>query len=270
MTEILYAGRDDSLLSIEKWENDYNLVAGMTTRHGGFSQHPYTSLNVGFHVGDHSEHVLINRETVAEKLSFPLTDWVVGKQPHGHKIFKVHREDASKGALSEETAIDGVDGLYTAERGILLVSLYADCVPLYFFEDRNQIVGIAHAGWKGTIANIAGNMVETWRKEGIDAENIQVVIGPSIGQCCYEVNDTVMDEVTKLKLEEDVSRKSANGKYMLNLKILNKWLLMRAGISEQAISISQRCTSCSNSTLFSHRKEKGKTGRMMAYIGLKH
>lgn len=269
MTEVLYTSDDPSILSIKKWENDDNIIAGMTTRQGGTSQQPYHSLNVGFHVGDRSDDVLNNRHIVAEKLSIPLQRWVVGNQPHGKNIYKVQSDDASKGAKTDENAIDGVDGLYTDERGILLVSLYADCVPLYFFEKQHQMVGIAHAGWKGTVADIAGNMVETWRKEGIDPSTIEVVIGPSIGPCCYEVNDVVMNEVNKLHLDENVSQKNTAGNDMLNLKLLNKFLLMRAGVTEDAISLSSLCTSCLQSTFFSHRKEKGQTGRMMAYIGLR-
>ena len=259
---------DESLLSIRAWERHRGIIAGMTTRHGGVSRTPFRSLNVGFHVGDQKEDVLINRRLVAKKLSVPLERWTVGSQPHGSSIYKVQNDDAGKGALAEHTAIQGIDGLYTEERGVLLVSLYADCVPIFFFEKQRQVVGIAHAGWKGSVDNIAGRMVEAWKKEGIDPSAIQAVIGPAIGSCCYEVNDDVIDEVNKLQFKRKVAHKQENGKYRLNLKLLNKQLLMQAGVAEEAIAVSQRCTSCESSTFYSHRKEKGQTGRMMAFIGM--
>ncbi|MFA8437575.1 peptidoglycan editing factor PgeF [Pueribacillus sp. YX66] len=269
MTETLYETDDPSILSIKKWESDQHIIAGMTTRHGGTSQSPYQSLNVGFHVKDRLSDVLNNRHIVAKKLSIPLQQWVVGTQPHGNNIYKVKRGDRGKGATTEHTAIREVDGLYTTERGILLVSLYADCVPIYFIEKQRQMVGIAHAGWRGTVANIAGKMVEAWRKEGIDPTKIQVVIGPSIGPCCYEVNDVVMSEVNKFQFDKNVAQKNKSNQYMLNLKLLNKLLLIQAGIPEKDIYLSPLCTSCLHSTFFSHRKENGQTGRMMAYIGLR-
>ncbi len=270
MTDILLSLDDDrSLMMIKNWENE-KVVAGMTTRHGGVSEPPYHSLNVGFHVGDRYEHVLTNRQLVAEKLQFPIQRWVLGEQTHGNRVFKVEMEDIGKGALSLDSAVKDVDGLYTKEKGILLAALFADCVPLYFFARKHHLIGIAHAGWKGTVNNIAGRMVEVWKKEGIEPGDIEVIIGPSINQCCYEVDERVISEVRKLSLNDrQIFRQHQQGKYMLNLKLANKLLLMRFGVHETNIIESSTCTSCSNSTFFSHRKERGKTGRMMAFIGLR-
>lgn len=266
MSEILYT-LDESILSIKEWEDSGHLVAGMTTRRGGVSEKPFHSLNVGFHVGDRDEDVLTNRRIIAKKLSIPLEQWVVGNQPHGNQIYKVQADDASRGALTEKTAIEGVDGLYTDERGILLVSMYADCVPLYFYAKEKQMVGIAHAGWRGTVANIAGKMVTTWYQEGIEPSEIRVFIGPSIGSCCYEVSKDVINEINRLHLDIKVT-KNQSGKDMLDLQLVNKKLLMKAGVRREAITMSSFCTSCHNTYFYSHRKEKGQTGRMMAYIGL--
>lgn len=269
MTDILQPTDDRSVLMIKEWEKD-NVIAGMTTRHGGMSDAPYRSLNVGFHVGDRYENVMKNRKLLTEKLAFPLERWVLGEQSHGNKVFKVMSEDSGKGSMSLDTAVAAVDGLYTNERDILLVALYADCVPLYFFESEQRMIGIAHAGWKGTVSNIAGRMVEAWKKEGIDPAKIEVVIGPSISECCYEVDERVISEVRKLSIKDNrVFRQHQQGKYMLNLKLLNKLLLMQAGVDETKITQSSWCTSCFSSTFFSHRKERGQTGRMMAFIGLR-
>lgn len=268
MTDVFHSLTDDrSLLLIKDWEKE-NVIAGMTTRNGGASEGPYHSLNVGFHVGDRYENVLENRNLLADKLGFPLNRWVLGEQTHGNQVFKVKKEDIGKGAMSLDTAIPNVDGLFTQESGVLLVALYADCVPLYFFARAEHMIGVAHAGWKGTVSNIAGRMVEAWKKEGIDPAGIEVIIGPSIGECCYEVDEKVISEVRKLSLDDErIFRQLHQGKYMLNLKLLNKRLLIQAGVRETNIVLSSWCTSCSTSTFFSHRKERGKTGRMMAFIG---
>lgn len=270
MTDVFSFDEERSLLLIKNWEKE-NVIAGITTRHGGVSKTPYRSLNVGFHVGDRHENVLKNRNLLAEKLGFPLNRWVLGEQSHGNKIFKVKKEDGGKGALSLNSAVPDVDGLYTKARNVLLAALYADCVPLYFFAKQHDLIGIAHAGWRGTVSNIAGRMVEAWKKEGIDPAHIEVIIGPSIGQCCYEVDEKVISEVRKLALNEEpqLIRQHRRGKYMLNLQLLNKLLLIRAGVHETNIFQSSMCTSCFTSTFFSHRKERGQTGRMMAFIGLR-
>lgn len=268
MSEVLLENVDESYLSLKDWQDQHGVIAGITTRCGGVSKEPYHHLNVGFHVGDNKEDVLTNRKIVANKLSIPLERWVVAEQPHRTEIFKVDEKDAGKGAADIDTVIKGMDGLYTNIPGLLLVSMHADCVPLYFLSKKNNLVGVAHAGWKGTVGNIGKKMIERWQEEGVALDEIQIAIGPSIGQCCYEVDDFVIDQVKKLQLENSVSFKKTNGKFMLNLKLLNKLLLLKAGISEHSISISEQCTSCSTSVYFSHRKESGKTGRMMAYIGI--
>ncbi|OLO40983.1 hypothetical protein BTR23_04880 [Alkalihalophilus pseudofirmus] len=261
------------LLKIAEWEkNDRNLTAGFTTRIGGVGQPPYHSLNVGLHVADDDTIVLKNREHVARKLNIPIEQWVVGEQVHDAKINKVMRNDVGKGGQSQKTAIKGVDGLYTREKNILLVSLYADCVPLYFYAPKQQLIGLAHAGWKGTVSQIGSKMVEIWTNiEGINASEILVAIGPSISQTEYEVDQNVIQSVNKVlpQGEERPYQLTRPGHYLLDLKTLNEQILVRAGIPKENIIKSQYCTASNTNLFFSHRKEKGKTGRMMSYIGLK-
>ena len=244
------------------------ITAGMTTRFGGWSKPPYSSLNVGFHVGDDARRVLENRKRIAFKLQVPLENWVVAEQPHGTSIHKATLDDAGKGADSLDTAISGVDGLLTNRSGLLLVSLHADCVPLYFQSHKHHFVGIAHAGWKGTVGNIAGKMVERFKEEGVVPHDLHVAIGPAIGRCCYEVSEDVIDYVSRLNLSEPVFEQNENGKFMLDLKQTNRQLLEKNGVPGGQISVSDQCTSCERDLFYSHRREKGKTGRMMAFIGM--
>ncbi|WP_216830859.1 peptidoglycan editing factor PgeF [Alkalihalobacterium elongatum] len=261
----------DELLVISDWEKkDNNLCVGFSTRLGGVGKSPYDSLNVGLHVYDEDSIVLKNRQIVAEFLNFPIENWVVGEQVHDAKIKKVTSGDASRGGLSTKTAIDGVDGLYTKEKNILLVSLYADCVPLYFFAPKHELIGLAHAGWKGTVGKIGPKMIEDWTTvEGIDVNDIMVVIGPAISQEEYEVDTNVIRAVDNAlpSSEERPYIPSKPGHYLLDLKRLNKQLLINAGIPSDNIKTSQYCTASKTNLFFSHRKELGKTGRMMSYIG---
>ncbi|MBF0708366.1 MULTISPECIES: peptidoglycan editing factor PgeF [Bacillaceae] len=249
-------------------ERNDNLIAGFSTRRNGVSQTPFSSLNLGFHVPDRARDVLINRETLAYDIGQSLDRWIVGEQIHGADIANVTAADKGRGATNHQDAIPKVDGLYTDDPEVLLTALYADCVPLYFYAPAAKRVGIAHAGWKGTTKNIAGEMIRAWNNDGIQTDDIYAAIGPSIGKCCYEVDDGVIEHIKALVGDQDLFfDEKATGKYQLDLKAVNRELLLRSGIKASQLSVSDYCTSCSN-LFFSHRNENGKTGRMMAYIGL--
>ncbi len=261
-------------LEILSWqERNPKMVAGFTTREGGNSSEPFHSMNMGFHVNDDPDMVQQNRKKFAESIGFPVENWVGSKQVHGSNIVKVTKNERGIGSLDFESAVPDADALYTTDEDILLTSLYADCVPLYFYAPNEQLIGLAHAGWKGTVAKIGPEMVKTWsEKENVDVSTIQAAIGPSIGNCCYEVDERVINEVkAALNCMDDPSvyKKNEYGKYQLNLKRLNEKLLLNAGVPQENIIISDQCTSCENDIFFSHRKDKGKTGRMMSYIGKK-
>lgn len=262
---------NQSFFSLESWTKRFpGLVAGMTTKNGGSSIGVYDNLNLGFHVGDNLNDVCSNRIKLAELLEFPLNHWVGAEQTHDIEIKKVHRDDRGKGAGSYNSAFKGTDGFYTNEEGILLTLCYADCVPLFFISPEHRMIGSAHAGWKGTVNDMAGRMIETWRKEGIIPSQIFVAIGPSICEKCYIVNDYVINFVENIL--DDVEKKPYNqikeGQYQLDLQEVNKLLLLKAGVPEDNILITRYCTSC-HAEFFSHRRDHGKTGRMLSFIGWK-
>lgn len=257
-------------LSLQLQDNAINtsVKAGFSTRKNGVSKEPFASLNLGFHVPDHHVDVLTNRKILSNDINAPLENWVVAEQVHSNEIAHITRNEQGLGATSHDNAIAGKDGIYTDEKGIMLAALYADCVPLFFYSSDAQRVGIAHAGWKGTTKDIAGEMIQIWQKDGISPQDIVTAIGPSIGKCCYEVDDKVIDSVKQVVgASENFYTQNDNGKYQLDLKAVNKRLFVKAGIKEENIFVSNYCTSCSD-LFFSHRSDKGKTGRMMGYIGL--
>lgn len=262
-------GEDRLAFTIVDWKE---LVTGFTTKNGGVSKGEFVSLNLGLHVHDERETVVRNRELVAKSLSFPLRKWVFADQIHSNHIEKVTCDDLGKGTEYYEECIAKADGLYTDEKGIMLALCYADCVPLYFYAPTKGLIGAAHAGWKGSVSDIAGNMVRQWTKnENVHPDEIKVAIGPSIGACCYVVDDYVKDFVDHIIAEIDSKPyvEVSTGQYTLNLKKLNKLLLLQAGIKEENILVSQFCTSCEKEHFFSHRRDQGKTGRMLSYIGFK-
>ncbi|WP_078434420.1 peptidoglycan editing factor PgeF [Metabacillus halosaccharovorans] len=263
---------DATHLTLTDWNRLIKgLSVGFSTKSGGVSTGNFTSLNLGLHVHDQSEDVRENREVLAMSLSFPIRKWVFAEQVHSNRIMKVNKSSCGKGRLNYEDGLAACDGVYTTEKGVMLSLCFADCVPLYFIAPKHSLIGLAHAGWKGTVKDIAGEMVRKWRlNEGIDADDIYVAIGPSIGDCCYVVDDRVISSIDKRVLDyKPIPYKPlANGKYQLDLKLLNEYYLRNAGILKENVLVSDLCTSCEKELFFSHRRDNGKTGRMLSFIGI--
>lgn len=259
------------LFILEKWMNlnpPHRFKAGFSSRKGGVSQGQWHSLNCAFHVDDDGDHVIQNREIVSKAAGFDFESWTCAEQVHSNDVYVVTEKDRGKGRLSRASAIQNKDALITNVPGILLTSFYADCVPLFFFDPVNHVVGLAHAGWKGTLSKIAEKSIHTMVHEyGSHPSNIKAAMGPAIGSCCYEVNDVVIEHFKQAHLSDGVIPKS-NGRYWLDLKEINRQIMIEAGMMQTHIEISNLCTSCEVETFFSHRKEKGKTGRMVSFIGI--
>ncbi|WP_316568444.1 peptidoglycan editing factor PgeF [Neobacillus sp. YIM B06451] len=267
-----FISQHESILVLGGWMKDYpGLSAGFTTRAGGYSTGEYESMNTGFHVGDNQNLVRKNREAIARLAGFPLLDIVGAEQTHGTNIVKAGSSLKGRGASAYSDSVPDTDGFYTNEPGILLSLCFADCVPLYFFDPGSGMVGIAHAGWKGTVNGIGPKMIDAWKSEGISPTTILAAIGPSICKNCYIVDDRVIAFAEK-RLEH-VEKKPYNqisaGQYSLDLQAMNKLLLEEAGIPSRNISTTGLCSSCGGGSFFSHRREKGKTGRMLGFIGWK-
>jgi polyphenol oxidase len=269
----IFQAFNDEILLINEWNQlNSSLIAGFTTKNGGYSQTPYKTFNLGLHVHDKEEDVRKNRRKLADLVKFPTSHWVCADQVHQNKITKVYSNDRGKGAINYSDSIPKTDGLYTTDHNVLLTSCYADCVPLYFFVPSKSIIGLAHAGWKGTVNKIAEKMVQALvDKERINIEDLLVCIGPAIHNCCYVVDKKVIEEINKMELMDAnfcYSQISEN-QFKLNLSELNKRLLLSNGVRNENILVSSLCTSCEEELFFSHRRDHGSTGRMMSFIGLR-
>jgi YfiH family protein len=247
------------------------IVARFTNRHGGFSEAPYSSCNLGLHVGDDPERVIQNREEIARSIGVPLDFWVAGEQVHGSTVTVVTEEMRGRGARKQEDLLPATDALITNVPGVALSTYAADCVPLLFADEENGAIGVAHAGWKGTVAKIAGKTVKAMQETyGSDPAKIVVRIGPSIGPCCYEVDEPVASRVREAfgDKSDALLTPNPNGRWQLNLWQANVEALLEAGVAPEHILREDHCTSCRVDLYFSHRKEKGKTGRHAGIIAL--
>ncbi|GAA0612968.1 peptidoglycan editing factor PgeF [Virgibacillus siamensis] len=257
------------MLVLEKWQRiNPKLKAGFTTRNGGSSSSPFKSFNLGLHVPDKHDDVLANRMKLAETLTIPLEKWVSGEQIHDTRIHIAGEGDAGKGSAFFDTSLKGVDGLITKENGILCTAFYADCVPLFFFDPVTGFIGIAHAGWKGTVKRIAEQMIQHFTEAGVNPKDTLVAIGPCISKENYEVDANVIDHITESNQKKVVENKGKN-RFLLDLKQLNAEILLQQGILRHNIDITNYCTYTDEHLFFSHRRDHGKTGRMLGYIGYK-
>ena len=244
------------------------------TRQGGISVQEHTkSLNLAFGRGDEDDVVLKNLAIFAKSVGFDEESIVSHPQIHSDKIITVTAENRGEGYFIRD-GIDGCDGYITRERGVTLGIKTADCVPILFEAEKDGeiiAVGATHAGWRGTVADIAGKCVEKLCGElGAKASGIRVAIGPCIHACCYEVSRDVYDAV-KDNLGGDIADKfvipsDKDGKYMCDLSGINRELLIRRGVPEENIEIIEECTCCAPEKFFSHRYSGGKRGTMLNVI----
>lgn len=234
-----------------------------TAKCGGLSCGTVKGLNLGFRVGDDTAAVTGNYKLVAEDMGFQYERITAGRQTHSANIRIIYEEDAGKGVSRESEFVD-VDGLVTNISRLPLVVYYADCVPVLMADKSAGVVAAVHSGWRGTVSGIAGNAVKIMSEQfNAKPENIMAVIGPSIGQCCFETGGEVACE-----FDDDLVIGCDNGKFMVDLWKANKRILLQSGLKEDNIEILKICTICNNDMLYSYRVNKESTGRMGAFIAL--
>jgi polyphenol oxidase len=215
-------------------------TALFTTRHGGVSEGPFASLNLGRRTGDDGERVEANRERLGELVGHDWGRFARAIQVHGTRVRRVTDVPAREDPWEE------ADGHVTALRGVPALAFVADCLPIALASP--DAVAILHAGWRG----LADGIVETGVAM-LDGE-VRAVIGPGIGACCYEVGDEV---------RERFEPEAARGRH-LDLKLAARRALEAAGVREiQDVGL---CTSCHPDLFFSHRRDNGVTGRQAGVV----
>lgn len=244
---------------------------GFSTRKGGVSTGIFSSMNLNFKRGDDPDAVMENYRRMAAALNMRVEDMVLSDQTHTTNVRVITEEDRGKGILKPQHYSD-VDGMITNVPGIVLVTSYADCVPLYFVDPVRKAIGLSHSGWKGTVGHIGQKTV--WKMHevyGSEPKDIVAAIGPSICQSCYEVSDDVAEAFrANFTADEaaDILLDKGNGKYQLDLWKANWYVLTDAGILPEHLSVTDLCTACHPDLLWSHRKTNGQRGGLSAFLSL--
>jgi YfiH family protein len=248
-------------LKVPQWDNKDGLLHGFLGRRGGKSVGPYASLNLAFSVGDDPAVVKDNLCDVKKAVGVHDLRIVTMKQVHGDQILEV--KDKSLKVAGE------ADGMVTNEKEVFLGVLSADCVPLLFAVPERVVVAAVHAGWRGTLAGIAPKMVKHLRDHfGVDPTSVEVAMGPTIGGCCYEIGADVSGPM--VERWGDMAKRGLlrrDGKTFLDLRHVNRVQLEEVGVHSEKIYQLGPCTSCASSDFFSYRRQAGKTGHQMSFIG---
>jgi YfiH family protein len=244
-----------------------SLVHAVFTRQGGASLPPCASLNLGHTVGDDPAAVEINHNRVYRALRIHRSQTVTCHLTHSADVFVVTAADAGR-------MMGRGDAMVTADPGVYLSMRFADCAPILLHDPVREAVGLAHAGWRGTVKNVAGAVVQAMVSElGCSPETMTAVVGPSIGPCCYQVGDETIRAVEAAFPRREPT--DGNGAQLLKRRnghraYFDLWEANRrqlAAVSVGQVVVAGLCTACHTDRFFSHRAERGHTGRFGVVIG---
>lgn len=244
----------------EAWLDQPCLVHAIFTRHGGVSRPPYATLNLSRAVGDDPSAVEHNHTRIYRALDISPSQVVQCHLMHSSTV----RVVTARGNGQPPAP---ADGLVTAQPGVMLSMRFADCVPILLHDPRRKAVGLVHAGWRGTLQNVATAAVRAMTEElGCAGQDIIALIGPSIGPCCYEVGAEVAQTFTATLPETAPLLLRRDGRRIyLDLWQANYQQLLAAGVGH--IYNMELCTACRHDLFFSHRGDGGHTGRFGVVIG---
>ncbi|MGI5874520.1 MAG: peptidoglycan editing factor PgeF [Bacillota bacterium] len=244
--------------TLPRWEERGARLV-MTTRRGGVSEPPFDTLNLGLHVGDDAAAVVVNRERLLAAVGGDGERFVSAKQVHGREIRYVTAADGGRGFDDYGGAFDDTDGLYTDEKDVWLATFYADCLPLAVFHPEKKLLGLAHAGWKGTYRDIAGALIDAM---SVDPAELWCAVGAGIGPCCYEVDEDFYRRFReRYDGADDWFRRAESGRPHFDNAAANVALLTRHGVRRENIDVLSACTCCREDLFFSYRRDQGRTGR---------
>jgi polyphenol oxidase len=241
-------------------------AAGFSTRHEGVSRPPYNSLNLGSNTLDSTHNVEGNRSLLARSLGATLDRFLTVTQVHGTDLLVL---DSPNTELDHFLKLE-CDGIVTNQPGIMIAVCVADCVPILLHDPVKGVVAALHAGWQGTVGNIAGKGVEAMvTMFGCSPKDILAAIGPSISGNCYEVDAPIRDAFRKAGAAWELfANDQGEGKWLLDLPAANRRLLLDAGLDAGQIESEELCVCCSQELFFSYRRDGGDTGRQVGFIML--
>ncbi len=237
-----------------------NITHAVTTRHGGVSPAPFDTLNLGSTVGDDSANVRENWQRLHRALDLDPRATVDARQAQADQVARV--EAAQRG-----TRLANVDALITDAPGVPLLLRFADCVPVLFYDRKHRAIGIAHAGWRGTVGKVVTNTVRAMGEAfGSEPRDLAACVCPSIGPCCYQVGPDVQARAREAFPYADDLLIRHNGSVHFDLWEANARQLRELGVGE--VEVAGICTADHTEDLYSWRREQAHTGRFAALIAL--
>lgn len=247
-----------------------------STRLGGVSKGCYSEMNLSYTRGDEKAAVDENYRRIADCMGHgrTLEDFVLTFQTHTTNVMVVTEKDRGKGPAIVRDYTD-IDGLITNVPGIILGTFHADCPPVYFVDPVAKAIGLSHSGWKGTKGNISAATLQKMKENyGTDPKDCICAIGPSICGPCYEIGEDVAAEFAEAFSDDEIKEHGIlipypNGKYRLYLWNAIRLSLLKAGVKEENIIVTDVCTKCNPDLLFSHRVHHENRGNLCAFLSIK-
>lgn len=237
------------------------VVHGVSTRRGGVSEAPWDTLNLSHTKGDDPNHVDENHRRFCQALQVVSGSVVTAYQVHGTRVARV--TVAQRGERQAQC-----DALMTDAPGVPLMLRFADCTPVLLYDPVRQAIGLAHAGWRGTVAQIAAVTVTAMQETfGSQPGDLVAAIGPAIGPCCYAVGHEVIDQVHAHLPQAGMLLPRVEGRPHFDLWTANRQQLAACGV--QNIEVAGVCTACHRDWFYSHRAEQGRCGHFAALLALR-
>jgi YfiH family protein len=259
MMELVKLNFVDSVEGVEAFSTARGLVEG---------RNAYSGVNLCDYVGDDALRVLDARISLAMQLGIDLDDLIMPRQTHSCRVAVIDERFRSLDIDRQEVELEGVDALVTTLRGVAIGVNTADCVPIVLADKQAGVLGVVHAGWRGTVGRIARAAVEEMCRQGAVARHLQVAMGPSICQKCFEVGDEVVAAFSQAHFDmaSIVVRNAHTGKAHIDLRIANRDVLVDAGVPSAQIVLSQHCSRCEHERFFSARRLGTASGRTFTGI----
>ncbi len=241
---------------------------GFSTREGGITvDPPKASLNLSWTRCGSPEEVIANFKIFAEGAGIDYDDMAVVNHEHGANVLRIAHEHRGRGFYKDP--LPPCDGIITDDPTVTLVTSHADCGAYFFYDPVHRAIGMAHAGWKGTLLRIGAEMARRMAEEfDTDPSDIIAATGPCICRDCFEVDADLGEKFQSEFGYPGISRPGRPGKAYVDLEIAAAVQFVEAGIRPESITLMNACTYENRQHFFSHRRDKGITGSMAAYIKL--
>lgn len=259
--------KDNQMLEYDLLQSYSNISCFTTTRHGGCSSGAYASFNCTDYCGDHEEDVLQNQQLLLDRLSLPSVELLLPRQTHGSEVRVIDQSYALLSPDAKKKLLYGVDALVTDVAYHCIAVSTADCVPILLYDPVHQAIGVVHAGWRGTVAQLLTKTLAVMKTTyGTTPHLVRACIGPSIGVDSFEVGEEVYHafEQAQFPMEQIAKWNDGTGKWHIDLWEANSWLLTQSGVELNHIEVAGICTVQQVEHFFSARKLGIASGRILS------